>query len=947
MNSHDIRHLFTTFFEERGHRRVPSSSLIPPPDERTLLFANAGMNQMKPYFMGLTPPPAPRLTSIQKCFRTSDIEVVGDRSHCTFFEMLGNFSVGDYFKAEVIPWAWELFKAPPPKGFGLAKERIWPTIFLDDEEAFELWRRVGVPAERIVRYGEDKNYWFMGPKPQQVGPCGPNTEIFYDFGADQGCRRPDCHPNCEQPLPGGDGPCDRYIELWNLVFMTLFQAEDGLRRPLPQRNVDTGGGFERWPMAFMFEHGVDWQGNAKTWTRPPTIYDSDLFQPLLVRVGKLAGVSYYEADAPTQRAMRIVAEHARAAAFLIADGVTPSNEGRGYVLRRLIRRGTSFGQRLRPEQQFLDQAAAAVIDHMGGEYQDLVAQRKFILQTLNSEESRFFETLAAGRSQIDELRRLHTDKQITGREVFQLWDTHGFPPELTTELLTEEGFGVVDPESFKTLMEEQRARSRAGARFDADAERLQTYAELALPASEFRGYETTRIAASVIAILLDGSESVQSVSTTTAPPGNPREGSRSPQANPELVQRVEVVLTQTPFYPEGGGQVGDRGELVGASGRFRVDDTQAVGEGGVIAHVGRLLAGSISVGDTLEARVDEDLRADTMRNHTGTHILHAALRQVLGQHVRQAGSLVSPDRLRFDFTHLEALSPDELRRVEALANQAVRDNIPVNVEYQSYEEALAGGALAFFGDKYADTVRVVGVCDPHADHCFSRELCGGTHVHASGEVGAVIVTNETSIGTGLRRLEAVTGRAAAERQRQQEDLAGRLSAQLRVPATELETRVVAMQGRVEALEKQLQAAARRLARQAAEAVLGGEETETASAIPAATKVGAVSVVAQHVEALNAEFLRDLGDGLKQRLGSAVMLLGAVIDDKPSFLAMATPDVAKRCPAGDIVRVASQVAGGGGGGQPELAQGGGTDPSKLDAALAAGRKLIEEKLNPSG
>ena len=649
--------------------------------------------------------------------------------------MLGNFSVGDYFKAEVIPWAWELFTTPPPKGVGLAKERIWPTIFLDDEEAFELWRQVGVPPERIVRYGEDKNYWFMGPKPQQVGPCGPNTEIFYDFGADQGCGRSDCHPNCEQPLPGGDGPCDRYIELWNLVFMTLFQAEDGSRRPLPLRNVDTGGGFERWPMAFMFEHGVDWQGNAKTWTRPPTIYDSDLFQPLLARVGELAGVSYYEADAPTQRAMRIVAEHARAATFLIADGVTPSNEGRGYVLRRLIRRAVYHGRTiLKSNQVYMEPVADSVIREMSREYDALLSNAAFINRILREEEERFSESLSRGSRAIDDLKecvdlikkhlvdtannsevrliraksgaRLRDlfysnrlpesvklavlkpfeDKvgddwfarrsellleaariqpKLDGEAAFGLWDTLGLPEELAAYEAAKQGFAI-DTSDFEAGLEEQRARSRAGARFDTDAERLQTYAELALPASDFRGYETTRIAASVSAILLDGSESVQSVSTTTAPSDDPREGSRSPQANPELVQRVEIVLTQTPFYPEGGGQVGDRGELVSASGRFSVDDTQAVGEGGVIAHVGRLLAGSISVGDTVEARVDEDLRADTMRNHTGTHILHAALRQVLGQHVRQAGSLVSPDRLRFDFTHLEALSPDELRRVEAL-----------------------------------------------------------------------------------------------------------------------------------------------------------------------------------------------------------------------------------------------------------------------------------------
>jgi alanyl-tRNA synthetase len=907
MNSHEIRELFTKFFEERGHRLVPSSSLIPPPEEKTLLFTTAGMVQMKPYFMGLATPPGRRLTSIQKSFRTSDIEEVGDNRHLTFFEMLGNFSVGDYFKPEVIPWAWQLLTDPQPRGLGLNKERIWATIFDDDEESYELWRSVGLPPERIVRYGEEYNYWFMG----RVGPCGPNTEINYDFGAYEGWQPHACHPQCEEP------GCRRFLELWNLVFMTLFQDEDGSRRPLPQRNVDTGAGFERWPGPLLWEAGVDWQGNPKRWTEPPTSYDSDLFQPILARVGELSGKSYYETSSEDHRAMRVVAEHARAATFLIADGLTPSNEGRGYVLRRLIRRGTSFGQRLKQGQQFLAETAQTVIEHMGSEHDDLVRQRDFILRVLGSEESRFFETLWVGRSQLDEIKARHADKQVPGSDVFQLWDTHGFPPELTQELLAEEGFTVADPETFETLMEEQRQRSRASAHFEADAERLQTYAELALPASEFRGYESTRVFTTVSAILIDGTTIVRSLT-------------------PELASghRIEIVLNQTPFYPEGGGQVGDRGEIVWQSGHFIVEDTQAVGEGGgVIAHIGRLEAGSVSVGDDVEARVNEDLRADIMRNHTGTHILHASLRQVLGQHVRQAGSLVTPDRLRFDFTHLEALTPDELRRVEALANKAVRENIPVNVEYLSYEDALSGGALAFFGDKYADTVRVVGVCDPDLDRCFSKELCGGTHVHASGQVGAVIITAETSIGAGLRRLEAVTGRAAAERLRQQEDLSGRLSARLRAPIAEIETRVTALQSRIEELEKQLEAAERRLARD-----------EAASIADSAVQIGDTSVLVARLDsAPNADFLRDLGDGLKQRLGNAVLLLAAVIDGKPSFLAMATPEASKRVSAGDIVRVAAKEAGGGGGGRPELAQGGGTDPSKLDAALAAGTKLIEEKL----
>jgi alanyl-tRNA synthetase len=914
MNSSEIRDLFVRFFSERGHRHIPSSSLIPPPDERSLLFTNAGMNQMKPYFMGLSAPPARRMTSVQKCFRTSDIEEVGDATHCTFFEMLGNFSVGDYFKADAISWAWELLTGPQPQGVGLSKDRMWATVFLDDDEAFDLWRQAGIPAERIVRFDESENYWFMIDG--GAGPCGPNSEVYYDFGADQGCGQPDCAPPLHAPPR-----CDRFVELWNLVFMTLYQEEDGMtRRPLPQRNVDTGAGLERWMSAQLWQDGIDWQGKPKRWTQPPTLYDSDLFRPILERIGALANIELKYEDAPEsqQRAMRIVAEHARAATFLVADGVTPSNDGRGYVLRRLIRRGTSFGQRLKQGQQFLEATAEAVVDIMGGQFPNLVQQRDFVLRTLRNEEGRFFETLWQGRGQLDEFKRRHVDRQVSGREVFQLWDTHGFPPELTRELLSEDGFTVADPETFEVLMEEQRARSRAAARFEGDGERIQTYAELGLQPTEFLGYETTRAFATVQSILLDGTSVVRELTPDTG------EG-----------HRVELALTVSPFYPEGGGQVGDRGEITWQHGRFVVEDTHAVGEGGVIAHIGRLEQGTLATSDAVEARVNEDLRADTMRNHTGTHILHAALRNVLGSHVRQAGSLVAPDRLRFDFTHLEAMTPSQIRDVEALANKVVRENISVHVEHQTYEEAIESGALAFFGDKYADTVRVVGVCDPEAEKCFSRELCGGTHVHSSGEVGAIVITGETSIGAGLRRLEAVTGAAAAERLRAHEDTLARLSAALNAPAGEVESRVASLREENDRLRRQIQTLERRLARD-----------EAATLADSATQVNGVSVlVARTADVASPDALREMGDGLKSRLGSAVILLGGVIGGRPSFVAMSTADVAGRCPAGDVVRAAAQAAGGNGGGRPEIAQGGGSDPSKLDAALAAGRMLIEDRLQP--
>jgi len=918
MNTRDIRSTYTRFFEERGHRRIPSAALIPASDP-TLLFTSAGMVQLKPYFMGLAQPPASRLLSIQKCFRTSDIEEVGDNRHCTFFEMLGNFSVGDYFKPEVIPWAWELLTAPAPQGLGLSKDRIWATIFTTDDESYELWRKAGIPDERIVRYGEEHNYWFAGP----VGPCGPNTEINYDFGAYEGWEPHDCHPQCDRP------DCRRFIELWNLVFMTLFQAEDGSRTPLPQRNVDTGAGLERWPLPVLWEKQIDWQGNPHVWKQPPTIFDVDLLRPLAEHVGRLVGKDYLTASGEEQRAMRVVAEHARAATFLIADGVTPANDGRGYVLRRLIRRATSFGQRLAQGTQFLESTATAVIESMQDEHPNLTEQRSFVLATLRAEESRFNETLWVGRNQLDDYKRRHaSDRRIVGREVFQLWDTHGFPPELTMELLREEGYEVDDPESFEQLMEEQRNRSRAATRFEGDGERIQTYAELGLPPTGFVGYETTRALAAVSAIVLNGTTIVRSLT--------PEMSARA--------ERIEIVLDHTPFYAEGGGQVGDRGEIVWPGGRFRVTDTQTVGEGGVIVHIGRIEEGSVGIGEPVEARVDNDSRADTMRNHTATHLLHAALRQVIGTHARQAGSLVTPDRLRFDFTHLEALTPEQVREVELLANRAVRENIPVSVEYQSYEDALAGGALAFFGDKYADTVRVVGVCDSETLQCFSKELCGGTHVHASGDVGSIVVTSESSIGAGLRRIEALTGRAAAEHIRQQENTVARLSAALRIPAAEVEGRVQTLREENDQLRRQVQALERRLARAEAESLLsGGPAAETAAD---ETRIGDTAVIVRRVDVPSVDAMRAMGDVLKQRYGSAVILLAAAIDGNPQFLAMSTQDVAKKAPAGNIVGIAAKAAGGGGGGRPDMAMGGGKDLGKITEALAAAKAEIEARLSAS-
>jgi alanyl-tRNA synthetase len=511
--------------------------------------------------------------------------------------------------------------------------------------------------------------------------------------------------------------------------------------------------------------------------------------------------------------------------------------------------------------------------------------------------------------------RLHPDKKLAGKELFFLWDTHGFPPELTIELLQVEGYDVADMEGFERELEAQRERSRAASRFEGEAERINAYAELRLDPTVFVGYDTLEGSGTITGIVVEG-RSVTALEATEA-----------------RDVKIEVVLDRTPFYAEGGGQVGDRGELVLPDGRFSVDDTQAVGEGGIVAHIGRLLAGRLAVGTRVGARVDEATRADTMRNHTATHILHASLRKVLGEHVRQAGSYVGPERLRFDFTHLEAMRPHEVAEVEAMANEVVRSNIPVHVDHQRYEDAIAGGALAFFGDKYAAEVRVVGICEPEADSCFSKELCGGTHCHASGDVGAILITGETSIGAGMRRIEAVTGRAAVERVRQTETTLAGVALMLRGPVTEIPQRIEALQEEAEGLRRRLQAFERASARDEAQALAD-----------AAISIDGVSVLAARVDAPNVDFMRDLGDGLKAKLGSAVILLGTEIEGRPTFLAMSTPDVARRVPAGDIVRAAAQASGGGGGGRPELAQGGGTDPGKLDAALEAGRTLAQQRLS---
>ncbi|MSQ41816.1 MAG: alanine--tRNA ligase [Dehalococcoidia bacterium] len=898
---HELRTTFLQFFEERGHRRIPSSSLVPHGDP-TLLFTTAGMVQFKPYFMGLEAPPARRMTSVQKCFRTTDIESVGDESHLTFFEMLGNFSIGEYFKPEAVEWAWAfltgLLEIPP--------ERLWATVYIDDEETFALWRARGLPPERILRYtAEQGNFW--GP-PGDSGPCGPCSELHYDFGPRPGCdpcARGACHP---------DVGCGRFLEIWNLVFMSLYQDADGARAPLPARNVDTGAGLER----------VAWvlQGAR-------SVYETDELRGVLARVEQVSGRRYDPDGAPeVARAQRAIVDHARAIALLVADGVLPGNEGRGYVLRRVLRRAVYCGHTIGLREPFLERVIDAAIDAAVRWYAAVGEQRAFILRTAAQEESRFQSTLARGLELLEQVIEHeatgHGVRRITGREMFALYDTHGLPPELTREVAAARGYGV-DDAGFEAEMAAQRARSSGeAATGSADGERERRHAALGAE-SEFVGYEATEARSTVIALLDASSERASRLAAGT-------EGA--------------LVLAATAFYPEGGGQVGDRGEIVTPSGRFRVDDTQRHGE--AIVHLGAVVEGAIALGEAAESRVDPERRALTASNHTATHLLHAALRQLLGSHVRQAGSYVGPDRLRFDYTHPQAPTAEELRAIHRLVNARIRDDIARETLELPYEQAIERGAIAFFEDRYAPQVRMVEYCGSrghghehsashpaqHAGACFSRELCGGTHLHSTGQAGSLQIVSDSSIGAGLRRIEAVTGPAAEHYVEERLEIVGDLARRFKVPVEQLPARVAA-------LEEQL---AQERARLAASERRASADLATELWSRGAEEIAGVQLVVAHVAVASVEALRSLADRIRQNLGSAVVVLGAEIDGRPQLLVAATDDVVKRgVRADELVRIAAKEIGGSGGGRPQLAQAGGRDASRLDAALDAARAAARERL----
>ncbi|WP_456432338.1 alanine--tRNA ligase [Thermosulfuriphilus sp.] len=874
----DIRRLFLEFFAERGHEIVPSSPLIPAEDP-TLLFTNAGMVQFKRVFLGQEKRSYCRAASCQKCVRAggkhNDLENVGYTArHHTFFEMLGNFSFGDYFKAEAIKYAWDFLT----EILELPKDRLWVTVFREDEEAAKLWTEIAkVPPERIIPLGEKDNFWSMG----ETGPCGPCSEIIFDQGPEVGCQRPECAVGCD---------CDRYLEIWNLVFMQYNRTNEGRLEPLPRPSIDTGMGLERITATV--------QGKRSN-------YESDLFAGLLKKLEILSGHRYGQEER-LDVAMRVIADHSRAAAFLIADGVLPSNEGRGYVLRRIIRRAARFGKLLSLSSPFLPETAAVVISEMGETYPELHQNQTTIEKVLEYEEERFGETLEFGlkllSEEIENLKK-RGEKTIPGEFIFRLYDTYGFPYDIVRDMALEQGL-TLDMEGFSRQMEKQRARSRA-ARKERDLLAAEIYQELAQKGqgSRFVGYETTRVRSRLLAIVKKG-----------LPQDSAREG-----------EEVELVFEKTPFYGEAGGQVGDTGLIVGPSGRGRVKNTVRVGD--VFVHQAQIEEGLLHCGEEYELTVLVDRRQAIACNHTATHLLHAALRAVLGGHVKQAGSLVAPDRLRFDFTHFEALSLEQLFAIEDLVNEKIRQDLPVEVEHLSLKEALARGAMALFGEKYGETVRLVSIPG------FSQELCGGTHVRRTGEIGLFKIISEASVASGTRRIEAVTAKAAIDFIHNLERERLRLSALLKTSPKEITSRVERLLNELKELERKIE----HLATQGAALDIDRE-------IAAAPVVAGVKVVSTKVPLDDPKLLREMGDRFRDKLGSGVVVLGAEARGKAHLLVMVTQDLTSRLKAGEIIRELAQIVGGGGGGRPEMAQAGGPEVAKLPEALKKASEVIEKRLS---
>jgi len=870
MDSRGIREKFLQYFRDHGHEVVKSSSLVPK-DDPTLLFTNAGMVPFKNLFLGLEKRGYTRAASSQKCVRAggkhNDLDEVGyTNRHHTFFEMLGNFSFGDYFKEGAIEMAWELLTV----GYGLPEDKLCVSIYTDDDQAFKIWNEhIGVPHERISRFGEEDNFWSMG----DTGPCGPCSEVYIDQGPEVGCGKSTCKVGCD---------CDRYLELWNLVFMQYNRDADGTLTPLPKQNIDTGMGLERLAAVL--------QGVYSN-------YDTDLFSDIIKLIEELAG-SRYGQDAKCDISFKVLADHCRAAAFLIADGIMPSNEGRGYVLRRVIRRALRYGQILGIKGAFLHRLTDTVVEVMGPDYPELQQSRRFVDEVVINEEKRFEDTLFHGVSVLkDEIDGLRTKRQsiIPGGLVFRLYDTYGFPPDLVEDIARDEDL-TVDLAGFDQAMAEQRAASQRSWRGSGEEEIPGIYRRLDASGVEcqFLGYETLMAQAKVISLLQDGKE------IDSARAGD----------------QVEIILDRTPFYGEAGGQIGDTGWIASDSCRVEIEDTLRY-PANLIIHKGKLVEGVLSPGNTVNAMVDEKRRNSIAHNHTATHVLQAALRQTLGEHVKQAGSFVGPERMRFDFTHFAQITPERLKEIEMLVNLNIQKNLPVTTRIMPRDEAFELDAIALFEERYGDQVRVLTIGDG-----LSQELCGGTHVKSTGEIGVFFLVSEGAVASGIRRIEGLTGEGAIREIQKEVDNLKAVSGLLKTTPDQLVTRVEHFIDIQKQKEREIESLKARLATKQSEDI-----------ITTAREVNGVKVISQEVAADNPKDLRDFGDHLRDKLESGIIVLGARDKDKVFLQCRVTPDLLDRFNAGNIIKELSVLVGGRGGGRKDMAEGGGTKVSELKKALS--------------
>jgi len=879
ITGNELRSRFLRYFAERGHTVIASSSLIPHNDP-TLLFTNAGMNQFKDCFLGNEKRDYVRAATSQKCVRAggkhNDLENVGRTArHHTFFEMLGNFSFGDYFKKEAIAYAWEFLTVD----LQLDKSRLYVTVYNDDDEAAAIWHeQEGVPKERIFRFGEKDNFWSMG----DTGPCGPCSEIFWDNGPTVGCGRPDCAVGCD---------CDRYMEIWNNVFMQFDRAKDGTLTPLPKPAVDTGMGLERITTVM--------QGVTSN-------YDTDLLRGIIAFVEQLSG-KRYGADAEHDVSMRVIADHSRATAYLIADGVLPANEGRGYVLRRIMRRAMRHARMFGFDAPVLYRATVFVLESMAGAYPEEARRKEFVARVVKNEEERFIQTLGNGlRILEEEITRLRQagKSAISGETVFKLYDTFGFPVDLTADIVEKDGFSL-DEAGFEACMEEQRRKAREHWKGSGEAAIAGIYRKLLESGlrSEFTGYQATFGDGTVTALLKEGTQ------VEAAAAG----------------EEVEVICSQTPFYGESGGQVGDRGRILAAGAELDVLDTRKpLPE--LTVHVARVVSGTVHSGDAVNLQVDHQARQATALNHTATHILQAVLVELLGDHVKQAGSLVTPERLRFDFTHFSALTAAEITEIERRVNLRIRQNQGVEVDEMSADAAIAAGATALFGEKYGERVRVVRVGD------FSMELCGGTHTQAAGDIGLFKILQESGIAAGVRRIEAVSGARALAAVQQQEDALEGLARLLKSEPAQLEPRLQRLLERQKELEREVETLQARL-----------NANRSLQLVDQAIEVAGVRLLAARTDGLDSKQLRELADQLRERLASGVIVLAAGEGERANLLVAVTRDLTSRVQAGALIKPLAEAVGGRGGGRPDLAQAGGNEPGQIDAALARAPQLLAELL----